>query len=264
MLGETSDYADAEEYCPAARPLLSAGRDALRPRWQAAGSDLRDLGFALVGNELFQLSDADLSVLDRVYDEELELDAYLPETDRYRYRAYQAFTLSVNDMVFVPKDTPPPYFQSRSVNQVAGGVARRFKIIHSAHAVTPIAERLARVVAALLTESGALSVARCLVDLHYVRIIAPGKPVPEGVHRDGLIAGSCHLIRRVNVVGAESAVYDDSQRMIRHFELRNPLDTLVFDDDRVMHYTAPIALQDSVRPGYRDALLIGFRAEPSS
>ncbi|MFI6211731.1 2OG-Fe dioxygenase family protein [Nocardia brasiliensis] len=216
----------------------------------------------------FPLSGPDLHVLRRTFRDYTELDRWPPDGEQCRRRAYQCFQLDLTRLstdgpaALTAIEQPPPYVQSEQVDPVAGGIARRFKLIPAEHPATEPTTQIAAAVARLLTAHRVLSVPDCLVDAHYLRLIAPGDPAPEGKHRAGLIAGSAHLIQRTNVSGGVSAIYDrhDPDRGLRSFVLEDPLDSYVFDDERVLHYTSPITVTDpAAGAGLRDVLLIGFR-----
>ncbi|WP_171048351.1 2OG-Fe dioxygenase family protein [Nocardia cyriacigeorgica] len=212
----------------------------------------------------FRLDADALAVLRETFDRDTALDTWLPADRRYRHRAYQCFRLDVGaDLAFTAIDEPLSYFQSVEVNAIAGGIERKFAQIGAAHPVTPITARIARTVARGLLAAGVLDADKtphCLVDAHYMRIIAPGEPAPEGVHRDGLLAGSAHLIGRSNIAGGLSSIFDAGTRdEIGRFELTDPMDSYVFDDEQVLHYTSPVEPEQPERPAYRDVLLTGFR-----
>ncbi|WP_194832042.1 2OG-Fe dioxygenase family protein [Nocardia sp. XZ_19_369] len=219
----------------------------------------------------FPLTERDLHVLRRTFRDYTELDHWLPGGEQYRRRAYQCFDLATARLAedgpgaLTAIDQPPPYVQSKQINPVAGDIERTFKLIPPEHPATEPTRQIATAVARLLAANGVLSAhstPHCLVDAHYMRLIAPGHPAPEGKHRDGLIAGSAHLIQRTNVTGGVSALYDryDPDRELCGFVLENPLDSYVFDDERVLHYATTITVTDpDAGAGLRDVLLIGFR-----
>ncbi|WP_191093728.1 2OG-Fe dioxygenase family protein [Nocardia colli] len=219
----------------------------------------------------FPLTDRDLHVLRRTFRDYTELDHWLPGGEQYRRRAYQCFDLALACLAedganaLTAIGDPPPYVQSEQVNPVAGGIERAFKLIAPDHPATEPTRQIAAAVARLLAANGVLSAdttPHCLVDAHYMRLIAPGHPAPEGKHRDGLIAGSAHLIQRTNITGGISALYDryEPERELGKFVLEQPLDSYVFDDERVLHYTTTITVTDPAEgAGLRDVLLIGFR-----
>ncbi|MEV0250063.1 2OG-Fe dioxygenase family protein [Nocardia sp. NPDC050712] len=223
---------------------------------------LRESAFSIMTRDDFDYSPADDRALAAAFAEEIALDRWLPPGETYRHRAYQCFRMSVRDLAFHALSAPPPYLQAKEVNAVAGGVARAFTILDPEHPVTAITARIAATVARQLLAAGVLdgqATPNCLVDAHYIRIYAPGKPCPEGIHRDGLIAGSAHLVRRVNITGADSLLYDLSGREVHKCVLTEPLDSFVFDDAQVMHYTNDIEVSEPGSPAFRDVLLIGFR-----
>ncbi|WP_433682382.1 2OG-Fe dioxygenase family protein [Nocardia sp. CA-119907] len=204
--------------------------------------------------------------MQRTFHDDTELDKWLPNGGTYRRRAYACFTLSVGDMNFTPIDEPQPYVQSLEVNRLVGGIERRFKQIAPGHPATEPTRKIAAVVAKSLAAEAILSADRTpkvLVDAHYMAITAPGEPAPEGKHRDGLIAGSAHLIERRNLrkdTGI-SSIYDgaDPENKLAAFELEQPLDSYVFDDERVQHFTSEIQPMASGVQAYRNVLLLGFR-----
>lgn len=211
---------------------------------------------------------AEHGVLAAAFHADTRLDTCMPPGDDYRHRAYQCFALSVaeRDLRIVPD--PPPYWQSTEVNPLVGGIERRFALIPGEHPATPVVAKIIGGVAELLRTAAVLDARRtprCLVDAHYIRILAPGKPAPEGIHRDGLLAGSAHLIARENITGGVSEIHDppvdpaSQPKLLRRFTLTEPLDSYAFDDERVLHYAGPIAAQAPGRTAYRDVLLIGFR-----
>ncbi|MGW0250917.1 2OG-Fe dioxygenase family protein [Nocardia goodfellowii] len=223
---------------------------------------LRESAFSIMTRADFDYSPADDDVLVTAFAHEIARDRWLPPGETYRHRAYQCFRMSVRDMSFQAESDPDPYLQSKEVNSMAGGVRRSFATLDPDHPVTAVTARIAAAVARQLLGAGVLSAdttAHCLVDAHYIRIYAPGKPCPEGIHRDGLIAGSAHLVRRENITGADSMLYDLSGREVHRCVLTDPLDSFVFDDSRVMHYTTDIEVAEAGRAAHRDVLLIGFR-----
>jgi hypothetical protein len=102
------------------------------------------------------------------------------------------------------------------------------------------------------------------VRVHQIRIVAlpgePGLPAPEGVHQDGTDFLALHLVRRQNVAGAESTIYDPGRRPIATYTMRQPLDSFIIEDPRVLHGVTPVHTADGRTPGARDMLGIDFIA----
>jgi hypothetical protein len=104
------------------------------------------------------------------------------------------------------------------------------------------------------------------VRVHQIRITAtpaePGLPAPEGIHQDGTDFLSLHLIRRRNVDGAESTIYDLEKRSIRRLTLLEPLDSMILEDPRIMHGVTPVRPADGRTPATRDILGLDFLYRP--
>lgn len=203
----------------------------------------------------------------RTFHDSTELDHWLPAGKTYRHRAYGCYRLSVADLALTAISDPPPYLQTIEVNPLAGGIERRFAPIAPDHPATEPTRKIAATVARKLVAEHVLSAAQTpvvLVDAHYMAITAPGEPAPEGKHRDGLIAGSAHLIERRNLRSGTgiSAIYDGERPDVEvaRFELVRPLDSYVFDDAQVQHFTSEILPGRFRRTkAYRNVLLLGFR-----
>ncbi|MGW4244594.1 2OG-Fe dioxygenase family protein [Nocardia sp. NPDC004722] len=206
---------------------------------------------------------AEHAVLAAAFREDTRPDAWMPPGEDYRRRAYQCFDLSIPATELRHLPDPPPYWQSTDVNPLLGGIERRFHLIPGAHPATAVVGKIIVAVTNSLLAAQVLDperTPRCLVDAHYIRILAPGRPAPEGIHRDGLLAGSAHLVGRENITGGRSEIYDGRTReFLCDFTLEQPLDSYVFDDERVLHYAGPIEVVERGRPAYRDVLLIGYR-----
>jgi hypothetical protein len=88
-----------------------------------------------------------------------------------------------------------------------------------------------------------------------------GRPTPEGAHRDGVDFVVVMLVARHGVKGGESRVFDANGPHGLRFLMQEPLTTLLLDDARVIHETTPILpLNDAARDGYRDTLVLTYRA----
>jgi hypothetical protein len=105
------------------------------------------------------------------------------------------------------------------------------------------------------------------VRVHQIRIVAsidePGLPAPEGIHQDGTDFLTLHLVRRHNVVGGISTLYDLERRTLQSYTLRNPLDSLIIDDSRIMHGVTPVYPVAGCTEGTRDILGIDFINHPA-
>jgi hypothetical protein len=210
-------------------------------------------------------ADGDRAALRDVFANEIAHDGWLPPGHDYRSRAYQCFEVDMRELRLDALDDPPPYVQSADVNRVAGGLRRHFRTLPAAHPATAVVRRLATTVLQLVLDSGIASPAQGshLLDAHFIRTAAPGKPCPEGVHRDGLVAGSVHLVELANVRGGETELLNDAGERLERLALGSFLDSVVFDDARLLHYTTDIEPCASHLPAHRDVLLLGLRTVAS-
>jgi hypothetical protein len=87
-----------------------------------------------------------------------------------------------------------------------------------------------------------------------------GRPTPEGAHRDGVDFVVVILAQRRGIRGGESRVFEqDGARGVR-FTLEQRWSALLIDDTRVVHESTPIVSLDPAKPGWRDTLVLTFRA----
>ena len=197
----------------------------------------------------------------------LEVDTHMADGGRYRRRRYASFDLTGPTMTRRPHQ---PHYQSRTYNELNGGVDRWFAPVTDAVAAHPfLAALLARCAETFAAAAGAPPAsARWLVEMHQFRIEADpehaGLPTPEGMHRDGVDWVAVCLVGRTNVAGGATAVADDAGRSLGSFTLADPLDTVVLDDHRVYHGVTPVRPQDSAVPACRDVLVLTFRAAPAA
>jgi hypothetical protein len=100
------------------------------------------------------------------------------------------------------------------------------------------------------------------VRIHQIRIVAspeePGLPAPEGIHQDGTDFLTLHLVRRHNIAGGESTIYDLNRKPIQRFILREALDSMILEDPRIMHGVTPVHPADGRTVGTRDLLGVDF------
>ncbi|MGP4111344.1 2OG-Fe dioxygenase family protein [Streptomyces sp. 4N509B] len=230
------------------------------------GSDevghLREWGFMTMTAKTLGIADGELISLQQLYDNELDRDEWLPEGKGYRLRGYQCFDVDPSNLATTHVTEPPPYFQPVAVNHVAGGIQRRFRAVPWDYPTSHTVAALISVFLYSVRAAGLLDSRRkspLALDAHYVRITAPGRPAPEGIHRDGIIAGAVHLVRRVNIMGGTTSLFDSSENRICDFVLDAPLDSFIFDDSRLLHYTDEVRPAQPDGPAYRDVLLLGVR-----
>ncbi|MEU7133543.1 2OG-Fe dioxygenase family protein [Streptomyces sp. NPDC046261] len=187
---------------------------------------------------------------------DLPADAHLGAATPYRFRRYGRFRLVGGRLRPLPHVA---FFQDRAVNRVNGGVDRMFAPLHEAVAAGAALHTVVR------TLLGRLPGPRTGIDtcgVHQIRVTATadaeGHPTPEGIHRDGHSYVAQVLIRRENVRGAESCLYDLRERPLHRASLTEPLETIVLDDRRVLHGVSPLLPAPGAGAGVRDMLLVDF------
>jgi hypothetical protein len=192
--------------------------------------------------------------------DDLRPDGHMADGGRDRLRRHAVFAARPGE---APRPAPHrPHFQSRDYNPLNGGVARLYEPVSPA-------------VAAGATMTGALAFCADLfgrlrpgaawdIEVHQFRIVAatglPGRPTPEGVHRDGVDCVLALLVRRENVASGTTTVFEPAGRALGSFTLTEPLDAAIVDDARVLHGVTPVVALDPSRPAFRDVLVATFRA----
>jgi hypothetical protein len=196
----------------------------------------------------------------------LEPDRYLAGGAKFRLRRYGRYFWSpANDtLAALPNE---PYFQPEEENSYAGGIVRQFAPLLPVTVANPFLQSLVRSTFACLPLAGERRERTWEARVHQIRIVAapgePGLPAPEGIHQDGTDFLTLHLVRRRNVEGGESTIYDLDRRPIQKFTLRQPLDSMILDDPRILHGVTAVHSADGQTLGIRDLLGVDFIYSPT-
>ena len=190
----------------------------------------------------------------------LETDAFMRDGGRYRRRRIANFSAEPGTVGHV-RGEHRPHFQAVVHNTLNGGVDRWFAAMEDSVAAS------APMVALLDLGRGMADALhgpqRWFVEAHQFRIEAaagtPGFPTPEGVHHDGVDFVLIAMIARTNLEGGETVIEDDAGNRLAQFVLRDPLDTAMVDDPRVMHGVTPVAPADPALPSCRDVLVLTWK-----
>ena len=227
----------------------------------AVDAALAGTGFAVVGpRDVEALVGAPVAALDAwlAFWDRLPPDAYLLDGGKYRQRRHGAFIVDGDTVTAV---APRPHWQPVDYNALHGGIERHFDQIEPALAADPAWRRL---LAALAARASALRGAqRWYVEAHPFRIDTAqgiGRPTPEGAHRDGVDLVSVTLVARRGIKGGETRVFQASASAGLRFTLSEPWTTVLLDDARMIHETTPIQPLKAGEPGWRDTLVLTFRA----
>lgn len=191
----------------------------------------------------------------------LPRDPYLRDGGRYRFRRHGCFLVEMAParLVAAPHRA---HWQSTQYNALHGGMQRWFE---------PLSPALAGSAdfATLLLALGALfatvrPVPRWYVEAHPFRIDTAegiGRPTPEGAHRDGVDFVAIVLVARHGLRGGETRVFPaQGPGAVERFTMQRPGETLLLDDTRVIHETTPIQPLAPGAPGWRDTLVLTYRA----
>ncbi|MEV0375292.1 2OG-Fe dioxygenase family protein [Streptomyces sp. NPDC050636] len=178
-----------------------------------------------------------------------------------RTRRYSDFDYTPDSGELAPR-THVAYLQSMEMNAFVGGMERHFGDVEPQTYTNALFRALVRYDFDSLPigPEHRSRIWRC--QIHQIRItIHPGQiydVVPEGIHSDGYPFAALHLIARVNVAGGESSLRTwDEEELLAKTTFRKPLDTLIFEDRRMKHYTTPISAPRAGE-GHRDVLAVSF------
>ncbi|MEV8016104.1 2OG-Fe dioxygenase family protein [Streptomyces sp. NPDC086554] len=187
----------------------------------------------------------------------LQVDRYMKDGASYRQRRYSEFHLTDAGLVRAPHGT---FRQSLEVNPLHGGVAREFDPIEQEVADSPLLETVVRTLLERLP--GRFDISTGAVGIHQIRIIAShdaeGLPAPEGVHEDGHHFVAQVLMRRENVEGGVSRLYDRERAPLFRTLLTEPFETVIIDDRRVFHGVSAVEVAGDMPVGVRDMMLVDF------
>jgi hypothetical protein len=152
------------------------------------------------------------------------------------------------------------HWQPTSYNALHGGIERWFEPIESRVVEAPVWQQLLTTIGSLFAKLR--PVERWFIEAHQFRIDTAGgigRPTPEGAHRDGVDFVALMLVRRRNVRGGETRVFDAHGPTGVRFTMDEPWSLLLMDDERVIHETTPI--QPDGDDGVRDTLVLTYRAK---
>lgn len=189
--------------------------------------------------------------------EDMAVDRYIQREDMTRRRRFGRFTLDRADSR-LERLPHRPFFQSKQINQLSGGIQRVFEPMRDDVATSPVLGRIVRFVIDCLPIDPK---APMDVNAHQIRVIAgdqSASPTPEGLHQDGHDFVAQVLIRRHNITGAESTVLNETrdETLVRQ-TLETSFDLVVVDDHRTWHGVSAFE-RAGPGPAFRDMLIIDF------
>jgi aspartate/methionine/tyrosine aminotransferase len=247
-------------------PALT-GQTKLIANSAAVRRDLTEQGFAWLPRSVWSIDPQLEPRWQRLCEDwdHLELDRFLENGAKFRLRRYGRYFWSPASDVLtaIPNE---PYFQPKEENSYAGGIDRTFAPLLPDTVGNPFLHALVRATFACLPIDGEKLRNNWEVRIHQIRIVAspgaPAMPAPEGIHQDGTDFLTLHLVRRHNVEGGESAIYDLERRPVWKSTMRETLDSLILEDPRIMHGVTPLQSADGRQLGTRDLLGVDFLYRP--
>lgn len=229
------DYIDPQHLADA---LKSQGYGVLSPAGLAA----------FVGRRGFELNKEDW--------DDLPADRFLKDGGHYRRRRHSCFIINAHSLTQVLHRA---HYQPLAYNALHGGIHRLFEPIAPRTLQQPVWAELILAIGRICSEIKGEQ--PWYVEAHQFRIDTSngiGRPTPEGAHRDGVDFVAILLVDRNNVSGGESRIFEANGPNGQRFTLSEAWNLLLLDDQRVIHESTPI--QPTVEGGYRDTLVLTFRA----
>jgi hypothetical protein len=201
-------------------------------------------------------SDGDLRAL-AGYWRDLPPERYLKDGGSCRFRRH-ASAVCDPERGTLERVAHRPHWQPTTYNALHGGMLRWFEPIAPGLWDLPAFQQIIKMLAWLFSQ--VRSAQPWFVEAHQFRIDAssgPGKPTPEGAHRDGVDFVALLLVERHNVEGGETTIYDLAGKLLERTVLAVPWTLMLLDDGRVAHETTPI--RAAAATAHRDTLVLTYR-----
>ncbi|WP_308390081.1 2OG-Fe dioxygenase family protein [Acidithiobacillus sp. AMEEHan] len=197
--------------------------------------------------------------------DDLPLDAYLRDGGRYRRRRHSSFIQTLGPKPVAEGLLPVPHrahWQPTTYNALHGGIERWFAPLSvpltQAAAWKPLLLGLGEFFASIRPA------AQWFIEAHQFRITTDGgvgRPTPEGAHRDGVDFIAIIVLQRQKIHGGETRVFTQTGTELSRLTLSEPCSVLLLDDTQVIHETSPIEPSINNELGWRDTLVLTYRAE---
>jgi hypothetical protein len=153
------------------------------------------------------------------------------------------------------------HWQPTDYNALHGGFERWFEPVEQAVSQAALWTGLLLALGRLFAQ--VKPAPQWFIEAHQFRIDTAsgvGRPTPEGAHRDGVDFVVVMLVGRQGVKGGETRVFDAHGPSGVRFVMTEPLTALLLDDTRVIHETTPIQPSGEPSGGFRDTLVLTYRA----
>jgi len=187
-------------------------------------------------------------------------DLHLRDGGHYRKRRHACFVQNFSAQTFQPV-RHRAHWQPVDYNALHGGFERWFDPVEQDIAHDSLWISLLSALGDLFSKVKPVS--EWFIEAHQFRIDTAGgvgRPTPEGAHRDGVDFVVVILVGRNGVKGGETRVFDAHGPHGLRFVMAHPMTALLLDDERVIHETTPILPTDALGGGFRDTLVLTYRA----
>jgi hypothetical protein len=190
-------------------------------------------------------------------------DDQMGDGGRYRFRRFSRFNaIRCDGAVRLTASEDHSILQSREDNPLNGGILRTFQPLEPEVCKNPLLLALIKhdidMVESLEPDLFAEPVS---VGVHQVRITAlgqtPGKPTPEGIHRDAERYTFQHFWNRSGISGGEFLAYDENKNQVFRWLQTEMLDSILFTGT-TWHSATPISRLEGSERGFRDIFLVDF------
>ena len=187
-------------------------------------------------------------------------DTHLRDGGHYRHRRHACYvqTLASNTLQAMSHRA---HWQPTDYNALHGGFERWFEPVEPAVSQSTLWTGLLLALGRLFAQ--VKPAPQWFIEAHQFRIDTAsgvGRPTPEGAHRDGVDFVVVMLVGRQGVKGGETRVFDAHGPSGVRFLMTEPLTALLLDDTRVIHETTPIQPSGEPSGGFRDTLVLTYRA----
>jgi len=196
---------------------------------------------------------------------DLPVDDYLPNNGKYRFRRYGRFYFvpSTEELVRLPHED---YFQGTDINQVTGGIVRKFAPLLDTTFDNEFLKEMVRFDFRHFPVDDDLKNDPWDVHVHLIRVTAStdtdGHPTPEGIHKDGAEFVTVHLAELVNADGGDVTIYDNDKNPLTSYRLNQIMDFYVFNDEMLWHKADPITPKDEAHQAIRSILTFDYHHAP--
>lgn len=147
------------------------------------------------------------------------------------------------------------FVQSKTVNQLAGGIRREFEELDDGLMAMPAIQAMVTT----FTDAMGFDPEAREIGVHQIRILCSpefaGSPAPEGIHQDGFDYIGIFCVERCRILGATTRIYPGRDQPPLFSRELQPGEAVLANDRKVFHFAEQVR-PSSDQPGYWDLLVI--------